>query len=132
MKCRTFTGFRYDPDPPAVALDDPLDDRETDAVALLDLASDQLIWRAVVQLEDPGQLTALDADSVVANVVLDTVRRSSAPDLDARIRLVANVLARVAEEILEHVVHRLLLRFERRQITDDDVDALALYDSMRT
>src|SRR5205085_1711827 len=73
MKCRTLTWFGDDPDAPAVALHDALDDRETDAVPLLDLTGDQLVRRPVVQLKNPAQLTGFDADAVVPDVVLDPV-----------------------------------------------------------
>src|SRR5262249_24711231 len=106
--------------------------READSVPLLSLAADHLIRRAMIQLESPDQLARFNTHAVVADIVLDTIRRLFSADLDARIRLVPDIFAGVAEQILEYVVDLLLFRTYRRQIANNDLDSLALDNAVGT
>src|SRR3954470_3366818 len=69
---------RLAPDPPAVALDDPLADRQPHARAVVML----LPMQALEDVEDPVRLRGIDPDAVVADLDDPRVRHRAGPDLD--------------------------------------------------
>src|SRR5258708_7385582 len=96
---RTAVRFRVRPDLAAVLADDPLHDGEAHARAFE--------LRGPMQaLEDPEQFIGIlhvETDAVVAHVYGTLLRLVA--NIDDRTRLLACVLERIADQILEHLLH---------------------------
>src|SRR5439155_2048523 len=91
-------GAGLDPDAPAVAPDDLLDDGQADAGAGIRVAGVQ----ALEHLEDALAVARVDADAVVGDLEVPVLALAARADLDARGGLAAE-LQRVGDEVLEQL-----------------------------
>src|SRR5260370_29729179 len=92
---RPLVGAALGPDPPAVSVDDALDEGQTDPRPF------ELVV-PVQSLKDPEQLaciTHVEARAVIPNVERGFAAFAPRPDLDARFRATARELEGVADEV---------------------------------
>ena len=83
-------------------------------MALLRDSPDVLVRRAVVELEDPRELSLVDADPVVAHPVHHLATPPLPDHLHPRRVGLAHVLAGVVDQVVEDMAHLGRLRKGRR------------------
>src|SRR5579884_2418373 len=94
---RAFAGFRFDPNPPAMALYDPLHQRQANAGAGILAAVEALEYSEYLLV-----IAGVDPHAVILERKLPVVFVLLRRDVDSR-RHLAAVLDRIADQVLKHL-----------------------------